>query len=224
MQMEPQSLLIFELGGWWLCEFLCILCKQAFYPNKQQHKRYISSFSWSYQDSFNKNYSFLWMIWGYAQYPQVLALKVVEAPLQQLDHWSGESKPQNVSPKFVCLWSTSSNFKSINFNIEKTIHVNTEVLCISQETTYISKELRTLPKTPTVSVSSTKETSQLHPPQPPLGRSHININIIHIKRLGQNIKTKYLDEKPQINWSSFGDPECQIIEKSITNQVLPPVR
>lgn len=63
---------------------------------------------------------------------------------------------------------------------------------------------------------------QLKPPNPPLGK--LSLNMIHIKKFGNNLKTKYLESKPQMDWNKFGDGEWQIIEQAIRNQTLPPVR
>ena len=66
------------------------------------------------------------------------------------------------------------------------------------------------------------QTSQLKPLNPPLGT--LSLNMIHIKKFGKTIKDKCLGEKPKMNWNEFGENEWQVVEQSMKDQTLPPVR
>ena len=56
--------------------------------------------------------------------------------------------------------------------------------------------------------------AQLNPPETPLGGS-VDINMIHIKNLGSQLRQKCSKKKPKMKWNEFGENEWQIIETSL---------
>lgn len=106
--------------------------------------------------------------------------------------------------------------------IAKTQAEISTVLIQYQEKT--EQTIKELSKTMTESLyqPKNKNHTQLKPPNLRIGR--IEINMIQLKNLGRNFKTKYLENKPPMNWNRFGEEEWQIIERAIENQTLTSVR
>ncbi|XXG61371.1 hypothetical protein AAC387_Pa05g0004 [Persea americana] len=65
--------------------------------------------------------------------------------------------------------------------------------------------------------------TQLNPPEKPLG-GFTDLNMICIKNFKAQLKQKCSKKKPKMDWNKFGNNEWQVVETSLKEQRLPPVR